>query len=181
MDKDNDDINCKIIKDKTLSWHDALFKLILIGDSCKLRFNVQASENLLCWWDLLKTILKKITKWLSELSLDHFWFKLRTRPSNYRFGILLVKSLSKVWTRFSIEDRIACFWFTTSQRRNHLTTLRIGKKKSQWIHKIAWCFSLEIKLIMKIAGKFPKRKENSIKKITWWPNLQKLLLKQARM
>ena len=35
MDKDLDDIRCNVIRDKTLSRHDALFKLILIGDSCK--------------------------------------------------------------------------------------------------------------------------------------------------
>jgi hypothetical protein len=31
-----DKLSCKIIKDKTLSRHDALYKLILIGDTCKL-------------------------------------------------------------------------------------------------------------------------------------------------
>lgn len=30
-----DKIECKVIKDKTLSRHDALYKLILIGDTCK--------------------------------------------------------------------------------------------------------------------------------------------------
>lgn len=32
---DIDNIDWKIIKDKTLSRHDALYKLILIGDTCK--------------------------------------------------------------------------------------------------------------------------------------------------
>lgn len=37
---DLDKIDCKIIKDKTLSRHDALYKLILIGDTCKFQINL---------------------------------------------------------------------------------------------------------------------------------------------
>lgn len=42
-----DKIDCKIIKDKTLSRHDALYKLILIGDTCKWKIYV-IMANLSC-------------------------------------------------------------------------------------------------------------------------------------
>ena len=47
MDKSElDKIDCKIIKDKTLSRHDALYKLILIGDTCKLFLTICSIKSI---------------------------------------------------------------------------------------------------------------------------------------
>ena len=47
MDKSElDKIDCKIIKDKTLSRHDALYKLILIGDTCKFFLTLSSIKSI---------------------------------------------------------------------------------------------------------------------------------------